>query len=401
MSSKMYPRYNLRIKSFLGICLFILPFSIHAQDSTDKKKLGDVLTFKGYIKDMQVLTIASPAPVTTYNFIHNRLNLKYYPSAAISAALEVRNRIYFGSGINQFPDFADFVALDNGYFDLSALVIKEKSMLAVAQIDRFWVDWYKGDWQVRVGRQRINWGKTLVWNPNDLFNSFNFADFDYEEQPGSDALKVTYYPTGMSSVEAAVKPGKNNHETVAAGLWRFNRNNYDLQVLAGVYQTDLAIGLGWAGNIKNAGFKGEATWFQPKRAVDEKPVLSAAITVDYSFEKPIYIQGGILYNQHHDTDSMGMGSLQFFRGQELSPKNLMPSDWSFIGQINGNITPLFQASFAAIQTISPAFTFIMPSLSYSVFDNLDVTLLDQSVFLFTSAKPNNIHTLYLRLKWSF
>ncbi len=398
----MHPNFELQIKGFLGLYLFFVSLALPAQEVSGQKKLGDVLTFKGYIKDLQVVTIANPLPVTTYNFVHNRLNLKYYPSGSITAALEVRNRVYFGSGINQFPDFADLVSVDNGYFDFSALLIKQNAMLAVAQIDRFWVDWYKGDWQVRVGRQRINWGKTLVWNPNDLFNSFNFTDFDYEEQPGSDALKVTYYPTGMSSIEAAIKPGKKSNETVAAGLWRFNHNGYDLQVLAGLYKTDMALGMGWAGNIKNAGFKGEATWFQPiKSLTDQKSVLSATITVDYSFEKPIYIQGGVLYNQHHETDSSGLGSLDFIRGQELSPKNLMPSDWSFIGQINGNITPLFQANLAVIQTVSPAFSFIMPSLNYSLFDNLDVTLLNQSVVLFTSVKPNNVHTLYLRLKWSF
>jgi hypothetical protein len=398
----MHPRFWRHINYLLGLSLLVWSLPAHGQQAGDTKKLSDVLSFKGYIKDLQVLTIAHPDLSTTYNFIHNRLNLKYYPSGTFTAALEVRNRIYFGSDINRIPDFSDFVAVDNGYFDFSAFVIKENSVLAVAQIDRLWLDWYKGDWQVRIGRQRINWGKTLVWNPNDLFNSFNFTDFDYEEQPGSDALKVVYYPTGMSSIEAAVKPGKNSNETVAAGMWRFNRNNYDLQVLTGVYKSDLAFGLGWAGNLKNAGFKGEATWFQPKKpSPTNKSVLSAALTVDYSFEKPVYIQGGVLYNQHSDTDSLGAGSLNFIRGQELSPKNLMPSDWSFIGQINGNITPLFQANLAVIQTISPAFTFVMPTLSYSVFDNLDITLVDQSVILFSSTRPNNLHSLFLRLKWSF
>jgi hypothetical protein len=174
--------FGRQTKRLLGLVLCILSFSLTAQEVKEKKKLKDVLSFSGYIKDMQVLTIADPAPTTTYNFIHNRLNLKYYPSATLTAALEVRNRIFFGSAITQIPDFADFVDVDNGYFDLTALVIKKKSMLAVVQVDRAWVDWYKGDWQVRVGRQRINWGKTLVWNPNDLFNSFNFTDFDYEEQ---------------------------------------------------------------------------------------------------------------------------------------------------------------------------------------------------------------------------
>ena len=33
----------------------------------------------------------------------------------------------------------------------------------------------------------------LVWNPNDLFNAFSFVDFDYEERPGSDALRIQKY----------------------------------------------------------------------------------------------------------------------------------------------------------------------------------------------------------------
>ena len=384
----------------LSICLNAA--TLFAQDTEDKKKLSDVLSFSGYVKDLQVLTIAPPEGNITYNFLHNRLNFKYYPSSAFTVALEARNRIFFGSDINRLPDFVDFVDFDNGYFDLTALVIKENGVLAVMQIDRAWADWYHGKWQVRIGRQRINWGKTLVWNPNDLFNTFNFTDFDYEEQPGSDAVKVTYYPTGMSSIEAAVKPGKSSDETVAAAIWRFNRRNYDLQILAGSYRTDYAVGIGWAGHIKNAGFKGEATWFHPKHFSSvNKRVLSATMTIDYSFEKPVYVQAGLLYNQHPNPDSLGMGTSGFLLGQQLSPKNLMPSDWSFIAQVNSNITPLFQANLAVIQTVSPAFTFVMPSLSYSLMDNLDLTLLDQSVFLFTSSKPNSFHSLYLRLKWSF
>jgi hypothetical protein len=61
-----------------------------------------------------------------------------------------------------------------------------------------YLDYTAGKWQFRVGRQRINWGVNLVWNPNDVFNSFSYFDFDYEERPGSDAVRVQYY-TGTTS----------------------------------------------------------------------------------------------------------------------------------------------------------------------------------------------------------
>ena len=44
----------------------------------------------------------------------------------------------------------------------------------------------------RIGRQRINWGTTTIWNPNDIFNAYNFLDFDYEERPGMDGGKFQY-----------------------------------------------------------------------------------------------------------------------------------------------------------------------------------------------------------------
>ncbi|MCK7542259.1 MAG: hypothetical protein MZV63_70990 [Marinilabiliales bacterium] len=57
-------------------------------------------------------------------------------------------------------------------------------------IDRASVDFTAGTLQVSAGRQRINWSQALVWNPNDIFNTYSSFDFDYMERPGSDAVRV-------------------------------------------------------------------------------------------------------------------------------------------------------------------------------------------------------------------
>lgn len=44
------------------------------------------------------------------------------------------------------------------------------------------------------------------------------------------------------------------------------KSGYILQVLAGKYLTDLTVGAGWLGQVKGAGFKGEASYFQPYSA---------------------------------------------------------------------------------------------------------------------------------------
>ncbi|MCG8318265.1 MAG: hypothetical protein MI921_02070 [Cytophagales bacterium] len=58
--------------------------------------------------------------------------------------------------------------------------------------------WRKGCYQV-IGKHRINWGKSYVWNPNDVFNAYSFFDFDYEERRGTDALLIKYTTSPFSS----------------------------------------------------------------------------------------------------------------------------------------------------------------------------------------------------------
>ena len=64
-------------------------------------------------------------------------------------------------------------------------------------------------WELTLGRQRINWGVNLAFNPNDLFNAYSLIDFDYQERPGSDAIRFQYFTNELSSFETAVQFGKS------------------------------------------------------------------------------------------------------------------------------------------------------------------------------------------------
>jgi len=392
---------TLRITIFWFILVSLLT-ATQAQENLTQKIGSDWLRFNGYVKDLQVVTFPQADSLLLYGLVHNRLNFKLYFSNEFSGAVEMRNRLYYGQFSQYGTDFGKEVDTDHGYLDLSKLWVNENSVVLHSKIDRAWINWAHNKWEVRAGRQRINWGKSLIWNPNDLFNTFNYADFDYEEQPGSDAFKVIYYPSGMSALEMVVAPGSNKDETVAAGVWRFNRHNYDLQVLGGLYYTDVALGIGWAGNINNAGFKGEATWFQPKgHLTDSTGVLSATISMDYSFKQPVYIQGGILYNHHVQTDTGSIDAPPLLLNANLSAKNLMPSEWSFFEEISDQLTPLWRVDLSVIEGVDPGFIFIMPSIVYSLSDNWDLMLLDQTVWTLAGQNNYTFSSLYLRLKWSF
>jgi len=186
------------IRSLL-IALAFLPILSHAQDDPPKN-----WQLTGYLKDMQTLLFfnesypaiqnGSFALVDTFlldNLVHNRLNFRWYISDQFTFRAELRTRIFYGDLVKASPDFAGLVDnVNNDYFDLSLVLLDENAAVIHSMLDRLSLQWVKGDWEVTAGRQRINWGISSVWNPNDIFNAFSFTDFDYEERPGSDAVRT-------------------------------------------------------------------------------------------------------------------------------------------------------------------------------------------------------------------
>ena len=115
-------------------------------------------------------------------------------------------------------------------------------------IDRLWLQYTNKNFEARLGRQRINWGISTIWNPNDIFNTYNFLDFDYEERPGRDALKVSQQFTSLSNFELVASASKVSKENVYAAKYFFNRKNYDFQFIGGFFNEKITLGTGWSGS---------------------------------------------------------------------------------------------------------------------------------------------------------
>jgi len=211
-------------KYILAILLF---FSLTANAQLEK------ISFSGYVKDLYMFyKPEKPIPGIdtdhlSSNLIHNRLNFRWYATNKLTFAAEARNHFFSGQLVREFPLYKEFVDTDPGYFDLSHTMASGNSWFLHSMIDRAWVDFTKGKWQITAGRQRVNWGINLVWNPNDIFNTFDYFDFDYEEQPGSDALKIKYYTGVTSSAELVYKIERNDledkTESTFAGRYRFSK----------------------------------------------------------------------------------------------------------------------------------------------------------------------------------
>jgi hypothetical protein len=371
------------------------------------------LTLSGYVKDMQGLYyLENPIPIsmtesfqwTTYNQIHNRLNLDWQAMDNLRFELGVRNRFLTGKLVKDVAGYAGFFEEDDGLMDLSWNPASSDNWFWNVCIDRFYLDYTWKQFQFRAGRQRINWGINLVWNPNDLFNAFSYIDFDYEERPGSDAVLFTWYASGSSSLDIAFKTD-SSHQLTAAGRFLFNFKDYDIQFICGKNGNDFVIGGGWSGNISDVSFRGEGSFFTPfpGNGSSSETSLSATISADYTFENSLFIHASFLFNSL-GTTSTGSGISLLNPNFSLSAKNLSIGRYELFGQVSYPVNPILNISAAGMFNPSDLSSYLGPTATISLHDNIELMLTAQILLGEAGSEygaMGNTYACFGRLRWSF
>ena len=356
------------------------------------------ITLNGYITHMQSVIFDSlSGPFINDNLLHNRLNFKSYINDHLTFAAEFRNRLFTGDMVRTGTGYADMIGADQGFADMSWNILDERSFLLNTTVDRLWFDINYGKFQATLGRQRINWGQSIVWNPNDIFNAYSFFDFDYAERPGSDAVRIQYFPSSSSVAELAVKADSEDAIT-AAGLFRFNKWGYDIQFLAGLdHGNDYVIGTGWSGVIGSVSFRGEGTWFKP---MERAASGDATILLTAGFDKVFKENSMAVLQFMYCNSPVGMNDLNIIYSGNLSPKNLAFSEFTAFGQFTWVVTPLLNLGVSAMWFPDLNGYFAGPSIDYSLAENLGFSLIWQHFSTETNIS-NRINLGFLRLKYSF
>ncbi len=364
---------------------------------------------KGYISSMNSVILVDSMKdywITDY-LLHNRLNFTWRPANSFTFNAEIRNRFVYGdmvkSGFNS--SYSKEFSKDKGIIDASFNIAEGRSYIFNSTIDRFWIKYAYKKLEITAGRQRINWGQTLVWNPNDIFNTYSFFDFDYPERPGSDAIRIQYYPGMTSVIEMALKADSSGDIT-ASGLYRFNRYGYDIQFLAGILNSeDIALGLGWSGNISSIAFRGEAGYFHPYRQfTDTSGLFLVSIGFDYSFSNSLFLQIEALYRQI--PKGTGINNFLEFYSSPMSVKNLSFTEYNFFIQMSYQFSPLLNGNISLMYFPKLSGFFAGPSINYSLSDNLDFSLYLQ---VFNGKFPDengikrkqNFDLGFMRFKYNF
>lgn len=384
-------------KSSKMILLLVL---ILCTSSSAQAQLKEVVEISGYVKELGQLSLNNDFSTARYdNILHHRFETDWTLSDYFEFRADLRTRLLNGYTVNNTPGLEQFYEQDPNYFDLSWVWFNTDHSLMHSNIDRLHLSYINGPWEIHAGRQRINWGRTYVWNPNDLFNNYAFLDFDYEERPGVDALLAQYNWSFASSVEAGIRLGNSWDETVVAGMMRTSWGSYDIQFTGGHYLDDLTLGAGWAGYVKDAGFKGEISYFHPEvQFFESKGHFTATTGFDYMLPSGVYLQGEVLYNGGYNPRGNPLNTLV----QPPSANNLFIAKSGFFLNSSYQIHPLVNGNLGLMGSFDRSVFIAITQVSVSVTENVDFLLLSQllkgSVFSNAIETPN---LFYFRLKWSY
>jgi len=387
------------MKKFYGlVCVFYLLFYHTFADSIpDKPK---TFYFSGYLNELYI-----PAyyfGINHFNntgIIHNRMNFKYIPTKNWELAAECRTRFIFQDFRNYSKEMFKTMTQDAGWLNLGWNIVTSPYFVLTTSVERLYVGYQTDKWSIKIGRQRINWSQALFFNPNDIFNGYSFFDYDYPELQGSDAIRLSAYPTSTSAVEMAAKLNYHGKLTMA-GIYRFNTNNWDIQLLGGLVNTeDLMLGIGFSSDIKSVNLRGEFSYYYSLLSnADIKNTYVATIGADYIFSNSIMLSVSVLYNRMPKNYK---SNLETLLSVPASPKYLSITEWTVIGQISYPFSPIVNGGIAALCFVNlPAF-YVGPNIEWSITDALTLSAMIQDFIGTKKMQPTNLLIGYLRLKWNF
>ena len=406
--------------SKIYIILLLLPFLSEAQTNAPSK-----IELNGYITNMQSVSISELPEVfpeeydfltkgdnnlytTNLNF-KNRLNFFWYANSKLTFSAQMRNRLIIGDQVRMDFDRQLEKSYENNgnHFNPSWNAAVGNSYILNLAFDRLYAEYSSDNWEITIGKQRINWGKTFAFNPNDMFNTYSYFDFDYEEKPGTDAVRVMYYTGTASSVEFAANIDSSSQVT-AALKWNANIKNYDIQFIGGILQDkDLALGFGWSGYVKNACWRGELAWYQPfDNFSDTTGVQMLSTGIDFSIASKWSVQTEIMLARFNEDKQIAL--LNAYASPN-SVKDLAISPFQFLASGTFQASPLSSFSLSGIWYPHRDIKgfFVNPSWTYSLSDNFTASVYWQLFHgkfpgtITQEIKRQTVNSVFLRFKYSF
>ncbi len=279
-------------------------------------------------------------------------------------------------------------------FDLSDEIVDHQDLFWRHSLYRLYLTYSKREFNLTVGRQRVSWGQARIWNPMDLFNPVSPLRIEREQRTGVDTVNIDYSFGPLAGLNMVYAPGDDKTEGSAGARVRTNIKGYDLSIMTGEFREDKVIGLDFAGNIGDSGFRGEGVFTDQKEGKDFSRIV---LSWDYNFPDALYLLLEYLYNG---------GNL----GRDASPLNITAFSGEIVTRnrnflasgIGYDLTPLARFNLYSIYDIDDGSLFLNPEIRYNILRDLDWVA---GARIFSGDKASEYgpftNTYYTSLEWYF
>ena len=332
------------------------------------------VALSGYVNNSSLVGGTRPDPFDEtlwQNLTSQRLNFKWRIN---NFDLQISSQTTFSFGNKDILNLIKSTSTeDHNLLKLSyRLVDDEKKWLNFA-LDRVALRWSTEHFEISVGRQRINWGNTILWHPNDIFNSSPYINLIYPEKMGCDAVRASFFHNEVATSEIAVSADRRGSPTVAI-LHRNLFRKLDYQLLGGVYKGHfLFAGGGFTTELNSFNIRFEGSYFHDYRTVEEqRDIVQIAMGVDRVFKNNLIIQTELLYtNKPYDITDLILS----YQPNEDSVRELTISRWSFAGQLYYPVSNLFAINSVVAYFPDQEAIYLGAGMNIHITKNLDASLM--------------------------
>lgn len=344
-------------KFLIIFCLLAMTFSATQSHAGNLVKLGGSVRFTGLsvgtIPEGDVGSDADPLWLTQERL---RVEMQAYPTDTLSIEIQVDGTFTAGS----FPtgEFA-FVKVEDAQDHLSL------------GIHRGFATLYAGNWDLKLGIQRISWGVGQLYNPSNIFSHVEFAD-PTQELAGIPAFMLRHPlgPLGEFTAVIALDAEDDSPQTGFYGV--MNALQTDWGLVASWAQRGNMLLLGW--NIKGAqeiGYWSEGRW---------------ARTLDQADRGTVHAETGIAYTIPLGLRSLYVSAEYYVRSEgtqnprpSLIPvkqksaveDGLLGSHYLYL-TTSLDIVPEMQWQVAGLTSLTQASAQLFSFFNMSWIDNLDI-----------------------------
>jgi hypothetical protein len=355
----------------VALLLAVLPGSAIAQP--DFSISGYILTFPSYQRINATLagTLATRRDqFSEISRLRLRPSIDLWNDGRLSLEYEIAGTYY--SSIGLFSPMAE--QNQRQVVRLTWNLINSENVALIHFVDRLY---FKQDFrwgEVVLGRQRISWGTGRIWNPTDLFNPINPTSYAKIEKDGVDAAMIKFRLGDFTDLSLVTNPQKDWLTSNSGFRFRSNFSEFDVSVMGGYFDRRGVVGGDFAGNLLDAGVRGEAI-FSVDRNYPRSNFTKVVLGADYQFTSELY---GLLEYQFNGEGAAEKSSYdinRLFRGEILSlGRNYLATQCSYLAH------PLVTVSGSWISNLDDGSHFLGAVVTYSAAEELAAAVGSQ-VFL--------------------